>query len=138
MKLFLLIAAAIFAAGCSVPKLEAAECSASRPALREFYSAHFGGDMLFSKERLEEKRRFLSERFYQSLTAATGDADPFTSVTADVPRAFRIGNCEKSAEGRTTFEVLLFWRDDARTEQRAIRVELERSGDSWLIDKVNN
>ena len=138
MKFFLLIAAAIFAAGCSVPKLEAAECSASRPALREFYSAHFGGDMLFSKERLEEKRRHLTDRFYQSLTAATGDADPFTSGTADVPRAFRLGECEKLAEGRASFEVLLFWRDETRTEQRAIRVELEQSGGTWLIDKVNN
>ncbi len=138
MKFFFLIAAAIFAAGCSVPKLEAPECSEARPALREFYSAHFGGDMLFSKERIEEKRRHLTDRFYQTLTAATGDADPFTSGTADVPRAFRLGECEKIAEGRTSFEVLLFWRDETRTEQRAIRVELERTADTWLIDKVNN
>ncbi len=138
MKLVFLIAAAIFAAGCSVPQFEPAECGVARPALREFYSTHFAGDMLFSKERLEERRRFLTDRFYGTLTGATGDADPFTSGTADVPRAFRIGSCERPAEGRTSFEVLLFWRDDSRTEQRAIRVELEQTGDTWLIDKVNN
>lgn len=138
MKIVWLIAAAIFAAGCSLPQLEPAECGESRPALREFYSTHFAGEMLFSKERLEERRRFLTDRFYGTLTTATGDADPFTSGTADLPRAFRIGSCEKPAEGRTSFEVLLFWRDETRTEQRAITVEMERTGDAWLIDKVNN
>jgi hypothetical protein len=38
---------------------------------------------------------------------------------------------------RTNLEVLLFWKDDVRTEQTSIRVEAENSDGRWRIDRVS-
>ena len=121
---------------CSIPNLETAECVASRSVVREFYSFHFGNDMRFSADGLEARRRFLTPSYYTSLYSSEPEADVFTTNTTDFPRAFRVGKCETTGEGRSAFEVLLFWRDDSRTEQRAISVETVLIAEDWLIDRV--
>jgi hypothetical protein len=121
---------------CSIPNLEAPECTAARQTVREFYSYHFGNEMRFSPENLQSREKFLTPQFAESLRNRQTDADVFTTNDTDYPKAFRAGECRVVAPGRTEFEVLLFWKDDARSEQRAIKVEAVKQNDKWLIDKI--
>jgi hypothetical protein len=127
-----------FLIGCSVPNLEKPECTAARLVTREFYSYHFGNDMKPSKENLKLRARFLTDELKQNLAAqADGKIDYFTA-TDDYPKAFRVGGCEVANENKTVFEVVLFWKDDARSEQREIKVETVKQNDNWLINNVEN
>lgn len=140
---FLLFAFLIFcyvfvAVACSVPILEERECTESRQALKEFYSVHFDGDMRFSAENLQTRKRFLTAQFADSLRDAPLGIDVFTVKSDDFPKAFRIGACRVAAPDRTIFEVLVFWKTDTRNEQRAIEVETVRQNDKWLINKIAN
>jgi hypothetical protein len=136
---FCLLLAACGSLNCgSVPNLEAAECNASRGVVKELYSFHFGNEMRFSGENLKQREKFLTPEFYRSLQGVTTDGDVLTTGGTDFPKAFRVGKCEVAAPDKTNIEVLLFWRDDARTEQRAINVETVRQGDKWLVNKVSN
>lgn len=138
------IRAAIFAivctlafAACEIPSLEAPECTESRNIVREFYSFHLGNDMNFNAENLKLREKFLTKEFAASLAGRTSTDDVFTTNSADLPKAFRVGSCRVVSPGRTLFSVLLFWRDDTRSEQREIKVEAVRQNDEWLIDKVS-
>ena len=132
----LLIAYCSFA--CSIPNLEEPECDQARDAVREFYSRHFGNDAGFTPESLDRRREYLTPRFYDELRAAPPAADPFT-LTADTPKAFRAGECRVIEPAkRVSFELLLFWRTDTRSEERSINVEAENREDRWLIDRVTN
>jgi len=53
-----------------------------------------------------------------------------------MPKAFRVGVCEEATGDFAKLQVLLFWRDDVRSEQRAIRVELAKRSGVWLIHKI--
>lgn len=122
---------------CGVPNLDPPECAESRNAVREFYSYHFGNDMKFSAEGLKSRERFLSGDLRKQAASAAEGIDPFTTGDADMPKAFRVGECRVMSHDRTSFDVLLFWKDDVRSEQRKIEVETVKSGDSWLIDKID-
>lgn len=122
--------------GCSIPNLESPECTESRNVAREFYSFHFGNDMKFTTENLELRKRFLTEKYFERLKGSRAADDPFTNTT-DYPKAFRIGECRVIEPGkRTEFEILLFWKDDKRSEQRSIHAEAVKENDTWLIDDV--
>ena len=132
-----LLLAAYCSLSCSIPNLEPGDCTAARNVMREFYSFHFGNDMKFSIENLEQRKRFLTAGFLDGLRAGERQTlDPFT-LTNDVPKAFRIGECRVVEGGkRTEFEVLLFWKDDKRSEQRTIHAEAVNDNGSWLLDGV--
>jgi hypothetical protein len=137
LRLVCLLLTAYCSLGCSVPNLETPACVESRDIVREFYSFHFGNGLAFSPESLKQRERFLTPGFSSRLATQHEGADPFTTGTTDFPKAFRVGECKETAPDKTVFEVLLFWRDDSRTEQKTIRVEAGKSGDKWLIDSVN-
>lgn len=137
MKIYLCLILLLFGA-CSVPILEPPECVESRGVVREFYSFHFGNDMHFSRANLDIRRRFLSPSFADSLENADTENDVFTVNSADLPRAFRVGECVVVGPDRTSFQVLFFWRDEKRTEQRSIQVSTSRINGSWLIDGIEN
>ena len=122
---------------CSVPNLEPVECDQARDVVRELYSAHFGNNLAYASDDLEKRRMHLTPRFIESLRGEP-TIDPFTQTT-DQPKAFRVGECRIIEPGRrVAFELLLFWKTDTRTEQRAINVEAENVGDKWLVDNVTN
>ena len=123
--------------GCSIPNLEPRACIESRNAVREFYSFHFGNGMLNSPESLKLRERFLTPEFMTRLTNEKEGIDPYTTGTEELPKAFRIGECKELSPDRTAFQVLLFWKDDFRSEQRAINVEMEKVANKWLIDNVS-
>ena len=135
---------AILAAGlclviscCSVPTLESAECTSARDGVKRFYSFHFGNDMKPSAENLSLRKDFLTAGFYErAVKAVDGPEDIFT-LTDNFPKAFRIGECRSADSAKATVQVLLFWRDDERNEQKQINVELTRAGDKWLVANVS-
>ena len=84
------------------------------------------------------REKFLTEELKQNLAEqAEGKRDYFTA-TDDYPKAFRVGGCEAANENKTVFEVVLFWKDDTRSEQREIKVETIKRNDKWLINKIFN
>ena len=135
---FCLLSSVFCLLSCSLPNLEKPECTEARQIVKEFYSYHFGNDMKPSKENLKLREKFLTDDLKQNLAAqADGKTDYFTA-TDDYPKAFRVGGCEVMNENKTVFEVVLFWKDDARSEQREIKVETVKQNDKWLINEVEN
>lgn len=134
---FLLLASGFLLLSCSIPNLEKPQCTASRQTVKEFYSYHFDSNSKPSKENPNFREKFLTDELKQNLAAAQTDGkiDYFTA-TDDFPKAFRVGSCEVTNENKTVFQVVLFWRDDTRTEQREIKVETVRQNDNWLINNV--
>lgn len=124
-------------AACSIPNLEPPACTASRASVREFYSFHFGNDMSFSTENLKMRERFLTEDFAKRLANEKYGTDPLTTGNSDFPKAFRVGECREIAPDKAEFQVLLFWRDDVRSEQREIRTVVVNKNNDWLIDGVD-
>ncbi|MEP7213070.1 MAG: hypothetical protein ABI791_08350 [Acidobacteriota bacterium] len=123
---------------CSIPNLEKPECTAARQSVKEFYSYHFGNDMKFSTENLALRAKFLTPEFAASLKdKPAADADVFTTGTSDIPKAFRVGGCEVTAADSTRIEVLLFWKDETRSEQKKIYVDAVNRGGTWLVDKIS-
>jgi hypothetical protein len=127
-----------FSIGCSIPNLEKPECAAARQTVREFYSYHFGNDMKPSEENLRQREKFLTARLKQNLAAQSDGKKDYFTETDDYPKAFRVGSCEAASTDKTVFEVVLFWKDDTRSEQREIKVETVKQNDKWLINKVEN
>jgi hypothetical protein len=123
---------------CSMPNLEKPECTEARDAVREFYSFHIGNDMKPSAENLKLRGKFLSGELLKTLVATNETTKDYFTATADYPKAFRVGSCEIISPGKTVLGVLLFWRDDNRSEQREIKVETVRENEKWLINKVES
>ena len=137
-KIFCLLSTVFCLPSCSIPNLESNECIESRTSVKEFYSFHFGNEMKPSAENLKRREKFLSKELLQTFAASNETAKDYFTATEDYPKAFRIGGCEIITQEKTVFEVLLFWKDDARSEQRAITVEVAKQDDKWLINKINN
>lgn len=121
-----------------MPNLEAPECTESRGVVKELYSYHFGNDMKFSQEKLKQLEKFLTPEFTKSLQTLQSENDPFTTGNTDYPKAFRVGGCQVIEPTKTNVEVLLFWRTDSRSEQKAINVEVVKQNDKWLVNKILN
>ena len=128
--------------GCSVPNLEEADCIAPRDVVREFYSFHFGHDMRPTEENLRSRTKFLTGDLGGRLVAAAVGApasgkDYFTNAE-DLPKAFRVADCKVVEPGkRVEFKVILFWRDDATTEQKHVFATVKKGDVGWLIDSVS-
>ncbi len=121
---------------CSVPNLENPVCNDSRQAVKEFYSLHFGSDMKPSDENLELREKFLTDELKQELLNQRDGAKDYFTATDDYPKAFRVGSCAVENENKTVFQVVLFWRDDTRSQQREIKVETIKQNHKWLINKI--
>ena len=135
--LYCLLLTAYCSPGCSVPNLEKPDCGDARDAVKRFYSFHFADDMKFSPENLKRRQSFLTPEYFQSLQNLPTENDVFTDST-EFPRAFRIGGCRiVEPNKRASLDVLMFWRDETRTEQREINVEAVKQNDDWLIDKIS-
>jgi len=127
----------LFTSACSIPNLEKPECREARDVVREFYSLHFGGDMKPSEEYLRKREKYLTDDWRFFISKNLNDRHDYFTLTEDYPKAFRVGNCEViEPNKKVSFGVLLFWKDDTRSEQREIKVEMVKSDDRWLINKT--
>jgi hypothetical protein len=66
-----------FSIACSVPNLEAPECTESRGTVKELYSYHFGNDMKFSEENLKRREKYLTPEYFKSLQGLQTESDVF-------------------------------------------------------------
>ncbi|PYS98398.1 MAG: hypothetical protein DMF63_16060 [Acidobacteria bacterium] len=134
----LLLIATCLLLSCSVPNLEEPDCREARDVVREFYSFHFGNDMHPSADNIRLREKYLTGRLKDYLLAVpTKELDYFTA-TSDLPKAFRVGECKIITPGQSVnFDVLLFWKDDTRSEQRHISIAMKKENDKWLIDAVD-
>jgi hypothetical protein len=135
-KLLFTFAFLLFTFSCSMPNLESPECTDSRLAVKQFYSFHFANEMKFSADNLKQRAKFLTPEFAKSLQNSTSEDDVFTTNSSDLPKAFRIGECKIIESTKTNLEIVLFWRDDIRSEQKNIHVEAVKQADTWLLNKV--
>jgi hypothetical protein len=135
-KLLFTFAFLLFALSCSMPNLESPECTDSRLAVKQFYSFHFANEMKFSEDNLKQREKFLTPEFAKSLQNSTGENDVFTTNSSDLPKAFRIGECKVIEPTKTNLEIVLFWKDDNRSEQKPIQVEAVKQADKWLLNKI--
>jgi len=122
----------------SVPNLDPPECAAARQTVKEFYSYHFANDMRFTPENLAKREKFLTPEYFKSLKPLASEIDVFTTNNTDFAKAFRVGGCQVKEPTKTDIEVLLFWKDENRSEQKAIHAEVVKQGDKWLINKILN
>ena len=124
--------------GCSVPNLEEPDCRESRDVVREFYSLHFGNDMHQSAENIRLREKYLTAPLKDKLLAASPTDTDYFTATSDFPKAFRVGECKVNSPGKdVNFDILLFWKDDVRTEQKHISVAVKKENDTWRIDWVS-
>ncbi len=130
------VLAGLLLSGCSIPTLETAECSAARYAVRRFYSFHFGNEMRPSPEYVAAREAYLTPELGARLATIDGERDYFTA-TDDLPKAFRAGECVESGDGRARMRVVLFWRDDTRSDQRQVTADVVNRDGTWLIDNVS-
>ena len=126
---------------CSLPNLEEAECTQARGVVREFYSFHFGNDMRPTADNVRSREKFLTRSFAGKLFVDAADNSSrtrdFFTGTEDYPKAFRVGECRVIEPGKKVqFDVLLFWKDDTRTEQKRIYAEVEKENENWLLNFV--
>ncbi|MEO8572336.1 MAG: hypothetical protein ABI481_00080 [Pyrinomonadaceae bacterium] len=140
----LLLCAACLLASCSIPNLEETDCREARDRVREFYSFHFGNDMHLTEENVRLREKHLTRRLFRDLlneavALPVKTTEYFTATaTNDLPKAFRVGECKVVQPGDAVqFDVLLFWKDDIRTEQRHVSASLKKEDDNWLIDSVS-
>ena len=123
---------------CSIPVLETRDCSEARDVVKQFYSFHVGNDMTPSTAHLSERRRFLTAELFESLSKlAVTRFDRFTA-SENYPKAFRVGECRIEAANSAAIQVLLFWRDDTKSEQKELTVNVVKQDSKWLINKVSN
>lgn len=137
LQLLILVSAAVFVAACSIPTLESPACTESKNAVREFYSYHFGNEMKFSAQGLKQRAKFLTPEFAEAVGGSPENTDPFTTGTDDLPKAFRVGECKEISPEKTQISMLIFWRDETRTEQREIKIEAIDKNDSWLVNNIS-
>ncbi len=89
-----------------------------------------------TKENLQRRGKFLTDELKQNLAARTDDKTDYFTATDDYPKAFRVGGCAAAGENKTFLEVVLFWKNETRSEQREIKVETVRQSGGWLINRV--
>ncbi len=141
-RLFCLLLSAFCLLGCSVPNLEEADCIQARDIVREFYSFHFANDMHPTQENIRLREKYFTRGY---ATKLMHDEDSGTQLTRDLftnsedfPKAFRVGQCRVVEAGtKVQFEVLMFWKDDEKSEQKPVVAFVRKVDDKWLIDSIS-
>ena len=120
--------------GCSIPKLESQQCSEAADQVKEFYSWYLGTDAEMRGRQRDVYDRFVSPKFRSDVAEGT---DPFFRSTTP-PTTFKIGKCESMNDTQGNIQVQLYWRLEGKTDQKEVYADIEKSGDRWLIDKVES
>lgn len=130
----ILLFATFLISSCSIPNLEGQQCTEARDAVREFYSWYMGTDAAVREKQRDVYNRYIASDFHS--TAVT-DNDPFY-LSDTTPTTFKIGKCEQKDDSHITIQIQLYWRQDRKTDQKEVYANVTKSGDKWLIDKVES
>jgi hypothetical protein len=129
-----LLVAANWQLACSIPKLESPQCSEAGDQVKEFYSWYLGTDAEMRGRQRDVYERFISPKFQTDVAAGT---DPFFRSTTP-PTTFKIGKCESISDSQGKIQVQLYWRFENKTDQKEVYADVVKSGDRWLIEKVES
>ncbi|MFN0277657.1 MAG: hypothetical protein ACKVRN_03540 [Pyrinomonadaceae bacterium] len=121
-----------------MPNLESPQCIEARDTVKRFYSFHFGNDMSSSAENLKAREEFLTSELKSTRTSSSETAKDYFTATENYPKAFRLGSCNSESNEKVTLQVLLFWRDDTKSEQKEVQIESIKVRDKWLINRVRS
>ncbi len=91
-----------------------------------------------SAKNLKAREQFLTSSLFQELLASNEQKRDYFTATDNYPRAFRVGECNANSDDGATFQVVLLWRSDTRTEQKEVQAEAVNNGGRWLINKISN
>ena len=138
VRIFCILHFALCICSCSIPNLEKNECTAARDAAKRFYSFHFANDMRPSADNFKARERYLTPRYFASLTAyPENESDPFT-LTTEHPRTFKIAECKAVSSDDIDLKIQLYWRDDAKTVQQEVQANFINQDGKWLLDGVGS
>ena len=121
-------------AGCSIPNLEGQQCTEARDAVHDFYFWYLGTEPAMRDKQRDVYDRFIAPQFS---TVSKTNVDPFF-LSDTTPTTLKIGKCEMKDDSHVTMQVQLYWRQDGKTDQKEVYADVAKSGDKWLIDKVQS
>jgi hypothetical protein len=84
------------------------------------------------------REKYLTSDLVKALAASSEQSSDYFTQTEDFPKAFRVGTCDAVSDDKAELQVLLFWKDDTRSEQKEVQVEAVKRSDTWLINKVES
>ena len=84
------------------------------------------------------REKYLTSDLVKALAASSVQSSDYFTQTEDFPKAFRVGTCDAVSDDKAELQVLLFWKDDTRSEQKEVQVEAVKRSDTWLINKVES
>lgn len=127
----------LFTFSCSIPNLEKPECTQARNQVKKLYSFHLGNDMKPSPENLKLREEYLTDELKQELEKQSETKKDYFTQTDDYPKAFRVGECAVvEPDKKVNLQVVLFWRDQTRSEQKEVDIEAVKQNENWLVNKV--
>jgi hypothetical protein len=91
-----------------------------------------------SAENLKAREKFLTPSLAASLASSSDANRDYFTASDEYPKAFRVGACRATGTDKSEVQVLLFWKDDQRSEQREVWAEAVKTDGTWMINKVTN
>lgn len=91
-----------------------------------------------SPANLKMREKYLTSDFAKTLAASNEQSKDYFTNTDDYPKAFRVGTCDAVTDDKANLQVLLFWKDDTRSEQKEVNVEAVKQSNGWLVNKVES
>jgi hypothetical protein len=129
------IAAALCIGAC-VPKIESNDCSAAREVTKRYYSLAIGGDLAHQPDALAQIKSLLAPRFTATGSTQGANRDPF-NFSIIPPISSRVDECSGLGQGKVATDVTVIWRFNDQNYLRKDKVTLIKSGDSWLIERID-
>ena len=117
-----------------VPKIESADCAAARDVVKRYYSLAIGGDLAHQPDALASINALRSPAF--TAGPVIGGSDPFYFSFVP-PTSCRVDECAVGSDNRATLDATVIWRQNDQNYLRKDKVTLRKSGDSWLIERID-
>ena len=133
--ILLILILGLIGGACSVPTLESNSCLQAQESLKQLLSVHFDKGFEGGKAYKEHRAEHITDRLKSEIDSRPGF--DYLTQTDDPPKAFRIGTCTEKGNDEVSLSVLLFWRDDNRSEQQEVNIDMKRIGGKWLADSAS-
>jgi hypothetical protein len=132
----LCIVFALCIAGCSIPAIESADCTAARDVAKRYYSLAIGGDPAHQPDAMTQFKKLLAPDFSVGGTDISGGRDPY-NFSLITPSSSRFDECAMQENGKPIISVTVIWRQNDQNYLRKDKVTLSKSGDSWLVEHID-
>ena len=120
---------------CSIPAIEAGDCTAARDVAKRYYSLAIGGDLKNQADAMREFKALLAPDFSASGSDSNVGRDPY-NFSLVTPSSSRFDECVEQ-NGKPTINVTVIWRQSEQNYLRKDKVTLAKSGDAWLVEHID-